>query len=74
MSSSGREWSEVPEGHRGTESLSALPVRECFPLYPSGEISHSRPSEPGCLVPGLVSLGTPQGLGWPGLWKAPAKD
>lgn len=59
MSSSGREWCEVPEGYRGTERLSALPVRECFPLHTSGEISHSRPSEPGCLVPGLVSLGAP---------------
>lgn len=25
-------------------------------------------------MPGLVSMGTPQGLGWLGLWKAPVRE
>lgn len=37
-------------------------------------MSHSGLRQDGCLVPGLVSMGAPQGLGWLGLWKAPVKE
>lgn len=30
--------------------------------------------EGGRLVPGLVSMEVPQGLGSPGLWKSPVKE
>lgn len=69
------EWPEVPERQVGTERLSALLGQGVSPPCPcpSGEISHSGLRDEGCLVPGLVSMGAPQGLGWLGLWKAPVK-
>ncbi|XP_030699059.2 proline-rich protein 29 [Globicephala melas] len=37
-------------------------------------MSRSVSDEGGRLVPGLVSMGVPQGLGSPGLWKSPVKE
>lgn len=58
----------------GTECLSAPLGHGASPHPPSVGMSRSVSDEGGRLVPGLVSMGVPQGLDSPGLWKSPVKE